>query len=87
MALFVLLGALFWVQRFVFGFCYFVPVFVFVLLGPGAQLSSLVFLPTPALPLQVSEEGGVRVDRGGGLEKGSLAGEVGGEGGFCFSFV
>ena len=40
MALFVLLGALFWVQRVVFGFSYFIPVFVFILLGPGAQLSS-----------------------------------------------
>ena len=26
------------------------------------------------------------MDRGGGLEEGSLAREVGGEGGFCFSF-
>ena len=49
MALFILLGALFWGS--VFGFSYFIPVVVFVLLGPGAQLSSLVFLPTPALPL------------------------------------
>ena len=41
MALFVLLGALFWVQRVVFGFGCFIPVVV-VLLGPGAQPSSLL---------------------------------------------
>ena len=34
--------ALCWVQRVVFGFSYVIPVFVFVLLGPGAQLSSLL---------------------------------------------
>ena len=40
MALFVLLGALCWVQRFVFGFSYFIPVFVFALrvLGPSCPL-------------------------------------------------
>ena len=38
-------------SRVMFGFSYFIPVFVFVLLGPRAQLSSLVLLPTPALPL------------------------------------
>ena len=32
----------FWVQRVVFGFSYFTPVVVFVMLGPGAQLSSLL---------------------------------------------
>ena len=42
MALFVLLGALVWVQRVVFGFGYLIPVVVFVLLGPGAQPSSLL---------------------------------------------
>ena len=42
MALLVLLGALFWVQRVVFGFSDFIPVVVCVLLGPGAQLSSLL---------------------------------------------
>ena len=34
--------ALCWVQRVVFGFSYVIPVFLFVLLGPGAQLSSLL---------------------------------------------
>ena len=34
--------ALCWVQRVVFGFSYVIPVFVFVLLGPRAQLSSLL---------------------------------------------
>ena len=40
MALFVLLGALCWVKRFVFGFSYFIPVFVFALrvLGPSCPL-------------------------------------------------
>ena len=42
MALFVLSGALCWVQRVVTGFSLSVPVFVFVFLGPGAQLSSLL---------------------------------------------
>ena len=42
MALLVALGALFGVQRVVFGFSDFIPVVVFVLLGPGAQLSSLL---------------------------------------------
>ena len=50
MALFVLLGA-FLGSRVVFGFSYCIPVFVSGLLGPRTQLSSLVFLPTPALPL------------------------------------
>ena len=40
MALFVLLGLLCWVQRVVFGFSYFFQ--CLFLLGPGAQLSSLL---------------------------------------------
>ena len=57
MALFVLLGALCWVQRVVSGFSYFIPVFVFVLLGPGALSSLLASLRVEGvgaegLPLQ-----------------------------------
>ena len=84
MALFVLLGALFWVQelclglvilfQFLFLFCW--------VLGPSCPLW-FSFPPQPSL-CQGFRRGRVRVDRGGGLEKGSLAGEVGGEGGFVF---
>ena len=54
-------------------------------LGPSCPLW-FSFPPQPSL-CPGFRRGRVRVDRGGGLEKGSLAGEVGGDGGFCFSFV
>ena len=72
-------------SRVVFGFSYFIPVFVFVLLGPRAQLSSLVFLPTPAPPFaQVSEEGGLGWIRVGDWRKVPLLERLGGKGVFVF---
>ena len=45
MALLVLLGALCWVQRVVFGFSYFIPVFVFVgCWGPAVLFVGRVFV-------------------------------------------
>ena len=54
-------GSLSWVQTSVelwaLGFVIFYStVFVCVLLGPGGQLSSLVFLPTPALHLPMFQK-------------------------------
>ena len=62
--------------QFLFLFCW--------VLGPSCPLW-FSFPPQPSLCPDF-RTGRVRVDRGGGLEKGSLAGEVGGEG-FFFSFV
>ena len=75
-------------SRVVFGFSYFIPVFVFVLLGPRAQLSSLVFLPTPALPFaQVSEEGGLGWIGVGDWRKVPLLERLGGKGVFVWGGV
>ena len=85
MALFVLLGALFWVQELCLGLVIlFQCLFLFCwVLGPSCPLW-FSFPPQPSL-WPGFKRGKVRVGRGGGVEKGSLAGEVGGD--FFFSFV
>ena len=73
-------------SRVVFGFSYFIPVFVFVLLGPRAQLSSLFGFPShPSPPFaQVSEEGGLGWIGVGDWRKVPLLERLGGKGVFVF---
>ena len=60
-------------------------VFVCWVLGPSCPLL-FSFPPQPSL-CSGFRRGRVRVDRGGGLEEGSLAGEVGGKGFFVFLLI
>ena len=82
MALFVLLGALVWLSNSSGCFCF---------VGSWGPAVLFGFSSHPSSPLCPGfRRGRVRVDRGGGLEKGSLAGEVGGKGVFvffCLGFV